>query len=107
MAYNAEHTVDLETDLVSSAEVHQADRGDTSTLVQSIVGAQLNLMLLGSEAAIREVAADKGNHSAENLEVLDRHSVRTYIPEKKLRGRRKWKDKPDSNNKLITTTEDG
>jgi len=94
LAYKAEHTVDLETDLVLSAEVHRADRGDADTLVQAIVGAQLNLMSSGSEAVIRDAAADKGYHSAENLEVLDRHSVRTYIPEKKLRGRRKWKDKP-------------
>jgi transposase len=93
LAYKAEHTVDLETDLVLSAEVHRADREDPDTLVQAIVGAQMNLMSSGSEAVIRDAAADKGYHSAENLEILDRHSVRTYIPEKKLRGRRKWKDK--------------
>ncbi|MCA9412731.1 MAG: transposase [Candidatus Omnitrophica bacterium] len=94
LAYRAEHTVDLETDLVLSAEVHRADRGDPDTLVQAIVGAQMNLMSSGGEAVIRDAAADKGYHSADNLEILDRHSVRTYIPEKKLRGRRKWKDKP-------------
>ncbi|MCA9417226.1 MAG: hypothetical protein KC917_13185 [Candidatus Omnitrophica bacterium] len=39
LAYRAEHTVDLETDLELSAEVHRADRGDPDTLVQAIVGA--------------------------------------------------------------------
>ena len=94
LAYKGEHTVDLETDLILSAEVHRADRGDPDTLVQAIVGAQLNLMSSGSEAVIRDAAADKGYHRTENLAVLDRVSVRTYIPEKKLRGRRKWKDIP-------------
>jgi len=94
LAYKAEHTVDLESDLVLEAKVHEANRGDADTLVESIVGAQLNLMCSGSEAVIRDATADKAYHSAENLEILDRHSVRTYIPEKKLRGRRKWKSKP-------------
>ena len=94
LAYKAEHTVDLETDLVLSVEVHRADRGDTETLLQAIVGAQLNLMLSNSKAVIKDVVADKGYHSRDNLAVLDRHSIRAYIPEKKLRGRRKWKGKP-------------
>lgn len=92
LAYKAEHTVDVETDVVLSAQVHPANRGDADTLVEAIVGAQLNLMMSGSEAAIRDAAADKGYHSTENLAVLDQVSVRTYIPEKKLRGRRRWRN---------------
>lgn len=92
LAYKAEHTVDLETDVVLSAQVHPANRGDADTLVEAIVGAQLNMMMSGSEAVIRDAAADKGYHSTENLAVLDQVSVRTYIPEKKLRGRRRWRN---------------
>lgn len=94
LAYKAEHTVDLETDLVLSAEVHRADRGDPNTLLEAVVGAQLNLMLSESEAVIKDAAADKGYHSTENVAVLEGFGIRTYIPEKKLRGRRKWKDQP-------------
>ena len=94
LAYKAEHTVDLETDLVLSAEVHRADRGDPETLLEAVIGAQLNRMLSQSEAVIQDAAADKGYHSTENVAVLEGLSVRTYIPEKRLRGRRKWKDQP-------------
>jgi hypothetical protein len=59
-----------------------------------VIGAQLNMMLSQSEAVIQDAAADKGYHSTENVAVLEGLSVRTYIPEKKLRGRRKWKDQP-------------
>lgn len=94
LGYKAEHTVDLEADLVLAAQVHTADRGDASTLVEAVVTAQLNLMSSGSDAVIRDAAADKGYHSTDNLAVLNRVSVRTYIPEKKLRGRRNWKNRP-------------
>jgi transposase len=94
LAYKAEHTVDLETDLVLSAEVHRADRGDPETLLEAVIGAQLNMMLSQSEAVIQDAAADKGYHSTENVAVLEGLSVRAYIPEKQLRGRRQWKDQP-------------
>jgi len=94
LAYKAEHTVDVETDLVLSAEVHRADRGDPETLLQAVVGSQLNLMLLKSEAEIKEVVADKGYHSMENLADLDGFGIRAYIPERRRKGRRKWRDKP-------------
>ena len=94
LAYKAEHTVDLETDLVLSAEVHRADRGDPETLLEAVIGAQLNMMLSQSEAVIQDAAADKGYHSTENVAVLEGLSVRTYIPEKQLRGSRNWKDQP-------------
>jgi hypothetical protein len=94
LAYKAEHTVDLETDLVLSAEVHRMDRGDPETFLEAVIGAQLNMMLSQSEAVIQDAAADKGYHSTENVAVLEGLSVRTYIPEQHLRGRRKWKDQP-------------
>lgn len=94
LAYKAEHAVDVETDLVLSAQVHHADRGDADTLVEALIGAQLNMMLSGSEAALLEATADKGYHSTENVALLKQAGVRTYIPEKKLRGRRKWRGQP-------------
>src|SRR5690606_15498930 len=42
LAYKAENTVDLDTDIVLSADVYHADRGDTDTLTESVVHAQQN-----------------------------------------------------------------
>lgn len=100
LGYKAEHTLDVDTDLVLSAQVHHADHGDPDTLFESVVGAQLNLMLSGSEAEIEEVVADKGYHSMKNLVNLGRFGIRTYIPEKNQRGQRNWKDKPVEHRKV-------
>jgi hypothetical protein len=93
LAYKAEHAVDVDSDLVVAAEVHHADAGDTETLMPSVVQAQVNLILSGSLAEIKDVVADKGYHKLETLANLDRFGIRTYIPERRLNGRRKWKDK--------------
>jgi hypothetical protein len=49
LAYKAEHVVDLKSDLVLAAEVLPADHGDTQTMVDSVVQAQVNLAEAGSE----------------------------------------------------------
>lgn len=95
MAYKAEQVVDLETDLVLAATVYTADRGDTDTLAESVVQAQINVIKAESTADIQEVAADKGYHSAETVEtVSETLGVRTYIPEPERKHRLKWNDKP-------------
>ena len=48
----------------------------------------------GSEARIKEVAADKGYHAAETLELCDALNLRTYIPEPKRKHKLRWTDKP-------------
>lgn len=93
LAYKAEHAVDVDTDLVLSAQVHRADRGDAETLLESVIGAQANVMVSGGEEEIEDVVADKGYHSTKNLVDLERFGIRSYIPEKQLRGRRIWKGK--------------
>jgi transposase len=94
LAYKAEHVVDLETDLVLGAEIYAADRGDTETMVDSVLEAVVNLSEAGSEARIEEVAADKGYHAAATLELAESFSLRTYIPEPKRTHALKWTDKP-------------
>lgn len=94
LAYKAEHVVDLDTDLVLSAEVYHATAADSETILTSVDEAQANLEQLEGEAAIEEVVADKGYHKAETLvELSVERGLRTYIPEPN-RGRRTWKDKP-------------
>ena len=101
LAYKAENTVDLDTDLVLSADVYHADHADTDSLSISLVSAQKNLLECGSEAAIEEVVADKGYHKAETLADLDAIGVRSYIPEPARKHRRRWKGKPQSHRDAV------
>ncbi len=94
LAYKAEHTVDLESELVVAARVHPADRGDPDSLPESLISAQANLIGAGSEAAIEDVVADKGYHKTERLAGCAAWQIRTYIPEPKRHRRRRWSDKP-------------
>ena len=81
LAYKAEHVVDLESDLVLAAEIRPATDADTETLVDSVMQAQVNLEAAGSERQIEEVAADKGYHAADTMELCEFLDLRTYIPE--------------------------
>jgi transposase len=94
LAYKSEHVVDLKTDLVLAATVHPGDAPDTETLVDSVMEAQVHLRESGSDAEIHDVAADKGYHKASTLELADDLALRTYIPEPRRPGRRRWTDKP-------------
>lgn len=93
LAYKAEHVVDLKSDLVLAAEIVPADQGDTQTVTDSVVQAQVNLQQAGSEQQIEEVAADKGYHAAATLELCDAFSLRTYIPEPQRKHEARWTDK--------------
>lgn len=94
LAYKAEHTVDLESELILSAEIYHADEADQHTLVDSVMEAQVHLNEAGVEATIEEAAADKGYHAADQLELADSLSLRTYIPEPARKDKRRWTDKP-------------
>ena len=94
LAYKAEHVVDLESDLILAAEIYPADHADTQTMVDSVVEAQINLQQAEVATQIEEVAADKGYHAAETIELSDDLNVRTYIPERKKRHRSRWVGKP-------------
>jgi hypothetical protein len=86
--------VDLQSDLVLAAEILPANHGDTDTLVDSVLQAQENLQAAGSDVEIKEVAADKGYHAAQTLELASHLQLRTYIPEPRLPHDRVWTDKP-------------
>jgi transposase len=95
LAYKAEHAVDLESEFVLSASIHTADQADSATLVDSVLAAQINLVLAGSEQEVEEAVADKGYHKSETLADCERLKTRTYIPEPK-RKKRQWQGKPAS-----------
>lgn len=95
LAYKAEHTVDLDSEFVLAAAVHPADQADSATLVDSILQAQVNLALAGSEQEIEEAVADKGYHKAQTLAECEQWKTRTYIPEPR-RKKYDWEDKPQA-----------
>jgi transposase len=102
LAYKAENTVDLDTELVVAAEVYTADQGDPETLVESLDRAQENVDLVDGETDIEEVAGDKGYHKTETIaKVSEERGVRTYIPEREQKGRRRWANKPASQQKAF------
>ena len=97
LAYKAEHTVDLNSELILSAEIYYAGTGDTHTLEDSVWTAQVNLQEAGIAVQIEDVVGDKGYHSAETAEAFAEHTpFRTYIAEPKCPAgqTRIWTDKP-------------
>lgn len=97
LAYKAEHTVDLETELILAAEVYYGNEADTATLEDTVQIAQTNLIESGSDQRIKDVVADKGYHSAEVVTTFAKEtSYRTYISEPKRPANkdRVWTDKP-------------
>ncbi len=101
LAYKAENTIDLDTDIVVGADVYHADRGDTDTMTESVVHAQQNLVGSESDAVIKEVVADKGYHSAQSLLDLEALGLRGYIPEREQRGKRWWTNRPDGQKEAV------
>ena len=118
MAYKSEHVVDLDTGAIVGVTVHQADRSDMATIEETLKVAQENLRelrsadsaeckdddtdgngSLGSSATKdtnegnQSIVADKGYNKATLLGQLKEKGYRTYIPERRQKGRRQWTDK--------------
>jgi len=95
LAYKAEHAVDLETDVVLSASIYYGDHADYESLAVTLDDAQDHLDAIGAEGAIKEVVGDKGYHSVDALVACEKRSLRSYIPERQDRHKRRWTDKPE------------
>ena len=81
-----------------------ADQDDTTTLDITLSEAGMAVAeQIGREAewsqdkpkvnVIEEVVADKAYHSGAVLEPLKSYRVRSYLPEKQQKGRRKWQSR--------------
>lgn len=104
LAHKVEHAVDMETGAVVGVTIHPADRGDTSSLGDTLEEAAQVLagVLEDSEAAaevsefmMTELVTDKGYHSNDVLVTQAKNGIRTYIPEPD-RGRRNWQGKAEA-----------
>jgi transposase len=96
LAHKAEHAVDLETGAIVGVTVQDADEGDTTTSIETLIDAAEHVESGRSDGdGIREIVADKGYHSNQVMVDLEAVGVRSYISEPD-RGRRNWKDNPEA-----------
>ena len=92
LAHTAEHAVDLETGAIVGVTVQDADAGDTTTMVETLIEAADHVAAVDGASGIAEVVGDKGYHSNETMVGFADLGVRSYVSEPD-RGRRKWKGK--------------
>ena len=109
LAHKAEHAVDLDTGAVVAVTLQAADKGDTTTLDETLCEAGMAVAdLVRREAelqpdekprvnvdGIEEVVADKGYHSGAVVQRMKSYDVRSYIPEKRQKGQRNWEGKAE------------
>lgn len=98
LAHKAEHAVDMKTGAIVAVTLQPADRGDTTSIGETIEQVDKNLTAVMkdeaaceklSEQVLTEAVADKGYHSNAVLTELQDREIRTYISEPD-RGRRNW-----------------
>jgi transposase len=96
LAHKAEHAVDLETGAVVAVTVQDADEGDTTTSIETLIEAAEHVETVAPDGeGVKEVVADKGYHSNQVMVDLEAVGVRSYISEPD-RGRRNWEDHPEA-----------
>jgi transposase len=100
LAHKAEHVVDLDTGALLGVSLHEADKGDTQTVIPSVEAAfdQVSEAMEASgqplpEGLFEEIVTDKGYHGNQCLEDLAELGLRTYVSEPQ-RGRRHWQKHP-------------
>ncbi len=94
LAHKAEHAVDLDTGAVVAVTVQDADDGDTTTSIETLMEAAEQVEAVCPDGdGIEEVVGDKGYHSNQALVDLEAVGIRSYISEPD-RGRRNWKKNP-------------
>jgi DDE family transposase len=94
LAHKAEHAVDLETGAIVGVTVQDADDGDTTTCVETLIEAAEQVETVRPEGeGIEEIVGDRGYHSNQSLVDFEAVGVRSYISEPD-RGRRNWTKNP-------------
>ena len=94
LAYKPEHAVDLDTEAIVAAEIQPADRGDTTTLGDTLEAAARSLDATGCGPTVEnpaEVVADKGYHSRAVLKDLAGGPWQTRIAEPKPKPVQRWR----------------
>lgn len=89
LAHKAEHAVDLDSGAIAAVTIQPADRGDTTSVHETLIEA-CNQIKEATGEAPTEAVMDRGYHSNDVIEALTEVDVRTYIAEPK-RPRRRWR----------------
>jgi len=101
LAHKAEHAVDMQTGAIVAVTLQGADRGDTTSLEETVDTALVNLLEVQNDpatqdkvhaVAVEELVTDKGYHSNATLVGMKAMAVRSYVSEP-ARGKRDWEDK--------------
>ena len=101
LAHKAEHAVDMDTQAIVAVTLQPADRGDTTSLDDTIDATVANLLDVQTDAttqdcvhdvAMEELVADKGYHSNDTMTDLSAMEIRSYVSEPD-RGKRNWRGK--------------
>src|SRR5712671_1939529 len=97
LAYKAEHAVDLETGALVAVTLQDADQGDTTTIIDTVIAAAEQIEDARAEMQtpqpLAEIIADKGYHSNQIMIELAAVGLRSYVAEPD-RGRRDWSEEP-------------
>jgi len=99
LAYKPEHAVDLDTEAIVAAEIHAADRGDTTTLAGTLAAAAQGLNAAGCGPTTEcptELVADKGYHSRAVLKDLADGPWQTRLAEPKPKDVQRWRGDLDA-----------
>src|SRR3954467_1559644 len=110
LGYKPEHAVDLDTGAIVAAEIHRADRGDTTTLPGTLEAAQPNLAAVDAaptREAPAELVADKGYHSRDGLKELEDSAWKSRVAEKKAPDVHRWHGDTEARIVRSTTTGSG
>ena len=81
LAHTAEHAVDRETGAIVGVTVQDADAGDTTTMVDTLIEAADQVAAVDGASGIAEVVGDKGYHSNETMVGFADLGVRSYVSE--------------------------
>jgi transposase len=99
LAHTAEHAVDLETGAIVAVTVQGADKGDTTTMVDTVTATVDQIEAAQTEVdapqPLEEIISDKGYHSNRIMVELHALGVRSYVAEPD-RGRREWSNAPEA-----------
>src|SRR5664280_1925275 len=108
LAHKAEHAVDLDSGAVVAVTLQAADKGDTATMDETLIEAGMAVAELAVHQSvshsgdtkvnihgIEELVADKGYLSGAVLKRVKSYGVRSYIPEKRQKGKRRWQGKAE------------
>jgi transposase len=104
LAHKAEHAVDMDTSAIVAVTLQPADRGDTTSLAETVEATVSNLLDVQNDpateakvhaVAMAEVVADKGYHSNATMTELQGMAIRSYVSEPG-RGARQWQDEAEA-----------